>query len=192
MAVSYPRRQQLRRLRYAALRAAGAAVALVAAVLVAGAGEGTLAPLLVLLSGVLALASRRALRLSARSRMGARSEAHVRRALEPLRSEGWRVQHALDWPGTGDLDHVVRSPAGFGFLIETKTRRYTPAHVRRAVAAAGWLARRRRHYPAGVRPVICVVRARAVEAAHGGVLIVSPDRLVAALRAACPRGSRPC
>ena len=40
--------------------------------------------LLVLLSGVLALASRRALRLARRSRVGAESEADVRRALEPL------------------------------------------------------------------------------------------------------------
>lgn len=163
-----------------------------AAVLVAGAGDGTLAVMLLLLSGARALGSRRALRLSARSRVGAASEARVRRALEPLRSEGWRVQHALDWPRTGDLDHVIRSPAGIGFLIETKTQRYIPAHVRRAVAAAGWLARRRRRYPAGVRPVICVVRARSLEEAHGGVLIVSADRLVPALRAACSSRSRPC
>jgi Nuclease-related domain len=167
-------------------------MALLAAVLVAGAGDWTLAVTLSLLSGVLAWASRRALRLSARSGVGAASEAQVRRTLEPLRSEGWRVQHALNWPGIGDLDHLIRSPEGTGFLIETKTRRYIPAHVRRAVVAASWLARRRRRYPAGVWPVICIVRARSVEESHGGVLIVSADRLLPALRAARSSRSRPC
>ncbi len=164
---------------------------LAGAAFVAGNGMLALVLVLVLLTYVLVLASRRSWQLAARSRVRAVSEAQVRRALRPLRREGWRVQHAFDWPGTGDLDHVVRSPVGIGFLIETKTRHYTSAHVGRTVAAARWLARRRARYPAGVRPVICIVRARAVETAHGEVLIVSPDRLVPALRAACSSKSRP-
>ena len=179
--LSHPRRQQLRRLMQAASRGTGAAVALAGAAALAGAGELRAALALAALSGALALASRRVLRLAARSRVGAESEAQVRRALEPLAREGWRVRHALDWPGRGDLDHVVRAPSGIGFVIETKTLRYARAHVLRTADAARWLARRRWRYPLGVRPVICVSRARSLERVEGEVLVVSLDRLIAAL-----------
>ena len=158
MTVNFARRQQRRRIKTAASRAAGAAVALDGAVLAVAADEAKLGLALALLSGVLALASRRALRLAARSRVGAESEGQVRRALKPLTREGWRVQHAVDWPGRGDLDHVLRSPSGLGFVIETKTLRYSRAHVVRTIDAARWLARKRRRYPRGVLPVVCVTR----------------------------------
>ena len=182
MTVSYVRRQQWRRLRTAASRAAGAAVALAVAVLAVAADEAELGLALALLSGVLALASRRALRLAARSRVGAESEGQVRLALKPLSREGWRVAHAVDWPGRGDLDHVLRSPSGMGFVIETKTLRYSRAHVVRTIDAARWLARKRRRYPCGVLPVVCVTRARRVDRLEEEVLVVSLDRLIAALR----------
>lgn len=156
--------------------------ALTAAVLVAGAGEEVLAFGLALVSGVCALASHRALRLAARSRVGAESEAQVRRALAPLKRDGWQVRHALDSRGGGDLDHVVRAPAGVGFVIETKTLRYTRAHRGRTATAAHRLARRHRRYPRGVRPVICLTRARGVDRIEGGVLVVSLDRLMVVLR----------
>jgi len=184
MTLSYARRQQWRRLMTAASRAAGAAIALVAAALATAAEEAELGLLLALLSGVLALASHHSLRLASRSRVGAESEAQVRRALEPLAREGWRVAHAVDWPGRGDLDHVLRSPSGMGFVIETKTLRYRRAHVERTIDAARWLARRRRHYPRGVMPVVCVTRARQLERAQDGALVVSLDRLLDALDAA--------
>jgi hypothetical protein len=184
MPLSHPRRQQLRRLRRAGSHGAGAAVALAAAVLVAGAGEPALALGLVLVSAVLGLASRRALRLAARSRLGAESEAQVRRALERLAGEGWRVRHAVEWPGGGDLDHVVRAPSGVGFVIETKTLRWTRAHLLRTGGAARWLAQRRRRYPRGVVPVLCVARARHIDRIEVDVLIVSLGGLVPALRAA--------
>src|SRR3954449_4808122 len=182
MAVNYARRQEWRRLRTAASRATGAAAALTAAVLAASADEAELGLLLVLLSGVLALASRHALRLAARSRVGAPSEARGRRALEPLAHEGWRVTHAVDWPGRGDLDHVLRSPSGMGFVIETKTLRYSRAHVLQTIDAARWLARRRRRYPHGVVPVVCVTGARRVKRFEDEALVVSLDRLMTALR----------
>jgi hypothetical protein len=75
MTLSYARRQQWRRLMTAASRAAGAAGALVAAALATAAEEAELSLLLALLSGALALASRRSLSLAARSRVGAESEA---------------------------------------------------------------------------------------------------------------------
>jgi Nuclease-related domain len=186
MIVNYARRQQRRRLKGAASRAAGAAVALAAAVLAARADEAELGVVLVLLCGVLALASRHALRLAARSRVGAQSESQVRRVLECLENSGWSVQHALDWPGRGDLDHVLRSPSGMGFVIETKTLRYSRAHVVRTIDAARWLARKRRRYPCGVLPVVCMTRAWRVERFEEEALVVSLDRLMPALRQTRP------
>ena len=182
MTVSYPRRQQLRRLMRAVRLAAGAMIASIGAVLVARAGYAGIALSLGAAALVFGLLSRRALRLAGRSRVGAESEAQVRRALEPLAREGWRVAHGVDWPGRGDLDHVLRSPAGMGFVIETKTLRYSRAHVLRTVDAARWLARRRRRYPRGVVPIVCVTRARRLECALEGALVVSLDRLLDALR----------
>jgi hypothetical protein len=188
MTVSYPRRLQLRRLMHAARLAVGAVSMSFGAVLLGRAGSQDLASLGVV-AVVFGLLSRRALRLARRSRVGAESEAQVRRALEPLTREGWHVQHAVDWPGRGDLDHVVRSPGGMGFVIETKTLRYERGHVVRTIAAARKLARRRKCYPAGVRPVLCVVRARWAEHMASGALVVSLDRLLPALRAAARGGS---
>src|SRR4051812_16628438 len=69
-----------------------------------------------------------------------------------------------------------------GFVIETKTLRYSRAHVLQTIDAARWLARRRRRYPRGVLPVICVTRARRVERFEDEALVVSLDRLIPALR----------
>jgi hypothetical protein len=161
-------------------------IASVGALLLGSAGNAGLAVPLAAVAAVLGLLSRRALRLARRSRVGAESEAQVRRALEALAREGWRVAHAVDWPGRGDLDHVLRSSSRMGFVIETKTLRYTRAHVARAVDSALWLARRRWRYPAGVCPVICVTRARRTEQIEEGVLVVSLDRLMTALRRTRP------
>jgi Nuclease-related domain len=180
--MSHPRRQQLRRLLRASMRACGAASALVAGLLSAGAGNGALACALALAAGGLVLAGRHELRLARRYRVGAQSEAAVRRSLEVLAREGWRVRHALGWPGGGDLDHVVCAPSGVAFVIETKTRRYSPAHVERTVRAARRLARRWRRRPRGVHAVLCITRARGLDRANDDLLLVSLDRLVPALR----------
>ncbi|MEO8690872.1 MAG: nuclease-related domain-containing protein [Solirubrobacteraceae bacterium] len=190
MTVSYPRRQQVRRVMRGARLAAGAMIALIGAALLVSAGYTGLALPLGAVANVLGLLSRRALRLARRSRVGAESEAQIRRALEPLAREGWRVAHGVDWPGRGDLDHVLRSPSGVGFVIETKTLRYSRAHVVRTVDASRWLARKRRRYPCGVLPVVCVTRARRVEQFEEGVLVVSLDRLMTALRLTRPLRQR--
>jgi Nuclease-related domain len=122
-AMSHPRRQQLRRLLRSGIRAASAIIALAVALPVAALGERIVALTLVLAASSLAVASRRDLRLAARNRIGAESEAAVRQALATLSNEGWRVRHAVDWPQGGDLDHLVRAPSGVGFVIETKTAR---------------------------------------------------------------------
>jgi hypothetical protein len=182
MMMSYPRRQQLRRLMRATRFAGCAAIAAAGSALLASANHASLAVALGAVAAGLGLWSRRALRLARRSRVGAESEAQVRRALKPLAREGWRLAHAVDWPGRGDLDHVLRSPSGMGFVIETKTLRYSRAHVLRTIDAARWLARKRRRYPCGVLPVVCVTRARRVEQFEEEALIVSLDRLMPALR----------
>ncbi len=164
--------------------AVGAAIASAGAVALASVDQAALASCLGLVAVGLGLVSRRALRLAGRSRVGAESEAQVRRALNALAGEGWRARHAMDWPGRGDLDHVMRSPCGMGFVIETKTLRYSDAHIVRTIEAARWLGRRRRRYPGGVVAVVCVARALPVERVDRNVLIVSLDRLLPALRAA--------
>jgi hypothetical protein len=166
----------------AARLAAGAMIALIGAVLLASAGYTGLALPLGAAAAVLGLLSRRALRLACRSRVGAESEAEVRRALEQLAREGWRVAHGVDWPGRGDLDHVLRSPSGMGFVIETKALRYSRAHIMRTLEAARWLARRRHRYPCGVVPVVCVTRTGGLQCGREGALLVSLDRLLEALR----------
>jgi hypothetical protein len=182
MTVSYPRRQQLRRLMRAARLAGGAMITAVGAVLAGSVGYAALAVSLGAVAALSVFLSRRALRLARRGRVGAESEAQVRRALEQLAREGWRVAHGVDWPGRGDLDHVLRSPSGMGFVIETKTLRFSRAHVVRTIDAARWLARKRRRYPCGVLPVVCVTRARRVERFEEEVLVVSLDHLIRALR----------
>jgi hypothetical protein len=182
MSPSAARRQQWRRLRTAAARAVRAALVLGLAAVTASAGYAALAIALAVVATALGVASRRSLRLAGRSRVGAASEALVRSALMSLELEGWRVRHALDWPGRGDLDHVVRAPSGIGFLVETKTLRWERKHVARVASSARWLSRRRWRYPGGVRPVICIARARHVERVESDVLVVSLDRLVSALR----------
>jgi hypothetical protein len=182
VSVSNPRRQQFRRLRQAGKRALGAVGLLVAAIAIAAAGAQISALVVLVAAGGLALASRHALRLAGRSRIGADSEADVRRLLQALTNDGWSVRHAIDWAGSGDLDHVARTPSGLGFVIETKTRTFSAAHVERTVRAARWLGLRRRRYPAGVVAVICVTRPAGVERVEAGVLFVSLDRLVPTLR----------
>ena len=67
------------------------------------------------------------------------SEADVRRVLERLVRDGWQVRHAVDWPGRGDLDHVVRAPSGIGVCDRDQDAaldaRAPGAHERRGTLA---------------------------------------------------------
>jgi len=107
----------------------------------------------------------------------------VRHTLSALAGEGWNVRHGVNWQRQGDLDHVLLAPSGVGFVIETKTLRYTQEHLLRTVYAARWLMRPRHRYRRGVVPVLCMARARGVEHVKDGILIVSLDRVLHALRA---------
>jgi Holliday junction resolvase-like predicted endonuclease len=132
------------------------------------------------------------LRLAGRSRVGARSEDEVRRVLAPLRAEGWRLRHSLPYRRRGDIDSVAIAPTGIACAIEVKTRSFDARHLGGVREMAEWLHRRRRRWcGGGALAVVCVVRARGLERVEDGVLIVSLDRLVAALRVAAGTSRRP-
>ena len=190
--VNFARRQQYRRLMRAAMAAAGSAAVAMLGLLAAGAGAMTLGGLLLCGAVALGMYARRWLALAGRSRVGARSEDEVQRALARLEGEGWRLRHSLPWRGRGDIDSVAIAPTGVAFAIESKTRTFDARHVAGVREMALWLHRRRQRWcPRGAFPVLCVVRASGLERIDGGVLIVSLDRLVPALRVAAGLSKRP-
>ena len=129
--MNYARRQQYRRLSRAGRAAVGSAAAALLALVFGGAGAAPLAGLLLLTAFGLGLYARHWLSLAGRSRVGARSEDEVQRALAPLEAEGWRLRHSLPWRGRGDIDSVAISPTGIAVAIETKTRTYDGRHLAR-------------------------------------------------------------
>jgi hypothetical protein len=182
-AVNYARRQQYRRLSRAALAATATGACVLLALAVAGAGAVSAAGAILALALGLGLYARHWLSLAERSRIGARSEDEVRRALAPLEADGWRLRHSLPWRGRGDIDSLAIAPTRVAFAIETKTRRYDDRHLGRVREQAAWLSRRRRRWcRRGAVPVVCLVRPRGVERVEHGVLVISVDRLIAVLR----------
>jgi hypothetical protein len=181
--MSYPRRQQFRRVSHAAKAAMASAAAALLGLVTAGAGAATAAAVLLLSAAGLALYARHWLSLARHSGVGARSENEVRRRLTELEGEGWRLRHSLPWRGRGDIDSLAIAPNGVAFATETKTRMYDDRHVARVREQASWLRRRRRRWcRRGVIPVVCLVRAHGVERVEQGVLVVSIDRLIPVLR----------
>ena len=183
--MNYARRQQYRRLARAGRAALGSAVAALLGLVVANAGAVSLAGLLLVTAVGLGLSARRWLSLARRSRVGARSEDEVQRALAPLKAEGWRLLHSLPWQGSGDIDSVAIAPTGVGVAIETKTRTYDARDLARVHEQAAWLSRRRRRWcRGGTLAILCVVRERGVERLERDVLVVSIERLTTLLRVA--------
>ncbi len=189
---SLPRRQQYRRLRRAAASGAAGLAAGAFALMPAATGAVMVSSVLWLVMFGLLIDACHWVRLAGRSRVGARSEDEVRRALAPLATEAWRLRHSLPYRGRGDIDSVAIAPTGIAFAIETKTRTFDAHHVAGVREMAAWLCRRRRRWcPRGALPVLCVVRARGFERVENGVMIVSLDRLVRALRATARTSQRP-
>ena len=189
--VNYARRQHSRRLLRAARLGLTSAAAGGLGLLAVTAGAALLGALLVLLAVMLGLRARHWLSLAARSRVGARTEDEVRRALDSLEGQCWRLRHGLRWSGPGDIDSVAVAPNGLGFAIETKTWTYDERHLRRVLEQARWLRRRRRRWcRRGALAVLCVVRAARLERSERGVLVVSIDRLVPALSEAANAAER--
>jgi hypothetical protein len=190
--MNYPRRQQYRRVGRAAAMTLAAVVVAGLAVVAASVGAFPLALVLLVAAAALGVYARHWARLAGRSRVGARSEEQVQRALAPLSAEGWRLRHSLAWQGRGDIDSVATAPSGLAFVIETKTRTFNDQHLARVREMALWLrARRRRWCPAGALPVLCVVHANRLEHLEADVMIVSLDRLLLAMRSAAGTTERP-
>jgi hypothetical protein len=192
--MSHPRRQVFQRLGRAAAAAVAAAATSLLGLLAGSAGAFPLAGAWLSATVGLAAYARHWNRLAGRSRVGARSERQVQRALAPLQAEGWQLRHSVPWGRRGDIDHIAIAPrqVGFAFAIETKTKTYRREHVARAAATARWLASRRRRWcPRGALAVLCLVRAGGVQRVEGDVLVVSIDRLPAALRCAAGTRTRP-
>jgi hypothetical protein len=114
---SYPRRQQYRRLRRAGVSGVAGVTAGLMAALAASVGAIPVAGVLVLIMVGLMLDARRWAGLARRSRIGARSEDEVRRALAALEAEGWRLRHSLPYRGRGDIDSVAIAPTGVAFAV---------------------------------------------------------------------------
>ena len=183
--MNYARRQQYRRLSHAGKAALGSAVTALLGLAVARAGAAPLAALLLLTAVGLGLWARHWLSLARRSRVGARSEDEVQRALAALQAEGWRLRHSLPWQGRGDIDSVAIAPTGVAVAIETKSRSYDVRHLARVHEQAAWLSRRRRRWCRhGVPAVLCLVRVRGVQRVEDDVLVVSIDRLMPVVRSA--------
>jgi hypothetical protein len=183
--LNYARRQQHRRLLRAGRAAAGSVAAALLALVVGGAGAAPLAGLLLLTAVGLGLYARHWLSLARRSRVGARSEDEMQRALTPLQAEGWLLHHSLPWHGRGDIDSVAIAPTGVAVAIETKTRTYEARHLALVHEQAAWLSRRRRSWSRHcVLAVLCLVNMRGVEHLEHDVLVVSIDRLATLLRVA--------
>jgi hypothetical protein len=161
------------------------AAAVMLALTAANAGAVSAASVLFVVALGFGLYAHHWLSLAERSRVGARAEDEVRRALAPLPAEGWRLRHSLPWQGRGDVDSLAIAPTGVAFAIETKTRTYDDRHLARVRDQATWLWRRRRRWcRRGAVPVICVVRARGVHRLEQNVLVVSIDRLIPVLQSA--------
>ena len=181
--VSHPRRLWLRHSMKAAGWTVGLVASVAAAVAVASRGDGALA-LAGTGAGLACLAPAWfEHRLARRARIGALSERLVRAALSTLERGGWTVRHSVRWPQGGDIDHIATAPTGAAFVIETKTRGFSSAHLARTRACASWVTRRRRRWaPSGAAPVLCVVHGHSQCVVMEGVLVVPVDRLTGVLR----------
>jgi len=104
------RRQQYRRLCRAVASGVASLTTGVLAVIAEGAGALAVAGALGLITLALLIDARHRARLAGRSRVGARPEDEVRRALAPLEADGWRLLHSLPYRGRGDIDSASRSP----------------------------------------------------------------------------------
>jgi len=180
-AMSWPARQELKGRIDQVIAVALAVLAAWVAAFALRLGFATAAVIALLFAGGALRGFTRAGRRAARARIGRLSERAVRRELAQLAREGWRVVHSLRWRRRGDIDHVTIAPSGTGFVIETKTRTYTQAHLERTREAAAALAA---HRPgSAVHAVLCVRHADVATHWEHGVLVVGLHRLVPALRA---------
>jgi Nuclease-related domain len=141
--MNYARRQEYRRLSRAATAAVASGASVLLALAVASSGAVSASGALLVVALGFGLYARHWMSLAQRSRVGARSEDVVRRALALLEADGWRLRHSLRWRGRGDIDSLAIAPTGMAVVVETKTRTYDDRHLARVREQAAWLWRRR-------------------------------------------------
>ena len=189
--MNYPRRQQYRRVRRAA--AAGATSVLTAGLALLAASLGA--------SGRSRSAAIRDRAGRLRTPLGASrgpqpggrpfrgpGSAHARAASSGGMAAAPLTSVARPWGHRqrGDLAHRHR------VRNRNEDQRFEAQHVALVMEIAASLRRRRRRWSRkGALPVLCVVHASRLERVEAGVLIVSLDRLVAALRTAAGTRERP-
>jgi hypothetical protein len=181
--MSYPRRQQQLWARKATLYEVAGTALFIAGFVALATGRAVLAVIAFPGGCALITAYTSATNRAARHRIGADSEQLVRDTLDQLRSSGYTITHSARWRGGGDIDHLVRTPDGLGLCIETKTRTFDQTHLERLRRQADSAARRRQ-FPRGVLPILCVARERDLQLLQDGILIVSPDQILQAVTAA--------
>ena len=181
--MSYPRRQQQAWARKATVYEIAGTALLIAAFVAIGTGRAALALIEFPAGCALITAHTAAANRAARHRIGADSEQLVHDTLEQLAPHGYTITHSCRWPAGGDIDHLVRTPNGLGFCIETKTLNYDHTHLERLRRQADWAAARPSH-PRRVLPIMCVAHTQDSQLLADGVLILSPDRLLDAIFAA--------
>jgi hypothetical protein len=150
--MKYARRQQFRRLSRAGTVAMASGVTVLLALVLPSAGAVIAASVLLIAAFGLGVYARHWLSLAECSRIGARSEDDVRRALAPLQAEGWRLRQSLPWRGRGDIHCVGDRARLVPRRGETKTRTYDDRHLARVHELAALLSRRRQR---GVDAVQC-------------------------------------
>jgi len=125
------------------------------------------------LATVLYRAAESELDLMGRWVLGNASEETVSQVLDTLR-DPYIVIHDVPQEREGNIDHLVSGPNGV-YLIETKSRVYTPQHLRKAKRQAATLGRQ---LAVWVTPVVCLARRDEEPFRHDGVWVMSPHALV--------------
>lgn len=140
-----------------------------------------------------------------RWRRGAEGERKTGKALEPLLAAGWAVKHDVELDGVGNVDHILLSPTGSAYVLDSKVlagrltlergvlvQRFANGHSRRlhdlgrrmreraSLVAVEWSRRTGKPAPP-VRPVVVIWGAFSGWAEVGGVVYAAGTGLVGTL-----------
>jgi hypothetical protein len=108
-------------------------------------------------------------------RRGGDGERRVGRRLAALERRGWLIAHDVRKATGGNVDHLVASPCGRVYTIETKLNRFGRPEVIQARRHAQWAAR---HLRVPATPILCVANGRGRPRMYGGVWCVGAPRIV--------------
>jgi len=107
-------------------------------------------------------------------RRGGLGERAVGRRLAGLERRGWLVAHDVRKPAGGNVDHLLASPRGRVYAVETKLNRFAAPQLAQARAHAEWAAA---YFHAPATPVLCVANGRARPRIYAGVWCLGASRL---------------